>query len=62
MNASGVPDHCRIYALSDPTDAEFQGTCDYLHDESCTQCSELEEVMRTIQSECSNAPSEGRSR
>ena len=57
MNASGVPDHCRIYALSDPTDAEFQGTCDHLHDESCTQCSELEEVMRTIQSECLNAPS-----
>ena len=57
MEASEVPDHCRIYALSDPSNAEFQGYCDHLHNESCLQCYELEEVMRTIEGECSSTPS-----
>ena len=51
MDASGVPDHCRLYALSDPTDAEFQSTCDHLHGESCTQCTELEEVINMYHTE-----------
>lgn len=55
MEASEVPDHCRIYALSDPSNAEFRGSCDHLHNESCVQCYELEEVMRTIEDECSIA-------
>ena len=54
MEASEVPDHCRIYALSDLSDAEFRGSCDHLHNESCVQCYELEEVMRTIEEECSS--------
>ena len=52
MDASGIPDHCRLYALYDPTSAEFQSNCDHLHDDSCTQCTELEEVISTIKSEC----------
>ena len=52
MEASEVPDHCRIYALSDPSNAEFRGSCDHLHNESCVQCYELEEVMRTTEEEC----------
>ena len=55
MEASEVPDHCRIYALSDPSNAEFQGSCEYLHNESCEQCYELQEVLRTIEDECSSA-------
>ena len=55
MEASEVPDHCRTYALSDPSNAEFRGSCDHLHNESCVQCYELEEVMRTIEDECSIA-------
>ena len=47
----------RPTALSDPTNAEFQSICDHLHNESCRQCTELDEVIRTIQSECSSAPS-----
>ena len=55
MEASEVPDHCRIYALSDPSNAEFRGSCDHLHNESCEQCYELQEVLRTIEDECSSA-------
>ena len=52
MEVSEVPDHCRFYALSDPSNAEFRGSCDHLHNESCEQCYELEEVMRTTEEEC----------
>ncbi|CAH3044246.1 unnamed protein product, partial [Pocillopora meandrina] len=55
VEASEVPDHCRIYALSDPSNAEFQGSCDHLHNESCEQCYDLQEVLCTIEDECSSA-------
>ena len=55
MEASEVPDHCRIYALTDPSNAEFRGSCDHLHNESCVECYELEEVMRSKEEECSSA-------
>ena len=55
METSEVLDHCRIYALSDPSNAEFQGSCDHLYNKSCVQCYELEEVMHTIEEECSRA-------
>ena len=55
MEASEVPNHCRIYALSDPSNAEFWGSCNHLHNESCVQCYELEEVVRTIEEKCSSA-------
>ena len=48
-----VPDHCRIYALSDPSNAEFRDSCDHLHNESYEQCYELQEVLCTIEDECS---------
>ncbi|CAH3111947.1 unnamed protein product [Pocillopora meandrina] len=50
-----VPDHCRIYAPNDPSNAEFRGSCDHLHNESCEQCYDLQEVLRTIKDECSSA-------
>ena len=55
MEASKVPDHYRIYALSDPSNAEFRGSCDHLHNESCEQCYDLQEVLCTIEDECSSA-------
>ena len=55
MDASGVPDHRRLYALSDPN-AKFQSNCDHLHDDSCAQCTELKEVISTTKSECKNGP------
>ena len=55
MEASEVPDHCRMYALSDPSNAEFRGSCDHLPNESCEQCYDLQEVLRTIEDECSSA-------
>lgn len=44
VEATKVPDHCRIYALSDQSNAEFRGSCDHLHNESYEQCYELQEV------------------
>ena len=38
MEASEVPDHCQIYALSDPSNVEFRGSCDHLHSESDRSC------------------------
>ena len=55
MEASKVPVHCWIYALSDPSNAEFRGSCDHLHNESYEQCYELQEVLCTIEDECSSA-------
>lgn len=53
--ASRVSDHCRVHALSDPTDPVFQGSCDHPHNESCMQCRQLEETISTFESECSSA-------
>ena len=33
---SRVADHCAVYALSDPKEDHFQGTCDHAHDQSCS--------------------------
>ena len=57
VEASRVPDHCRVYALSDPNDGDFEGTCDHAHDESCPQCSQLENVLSTLESGCSDVQS-----
>ena len=55
QEASEVPDYCRIYAPNDPSNAEFRGFCDHLHNESCEQCYDLQEVLHTIEDECSSA-------
>ena len=51
--SSGIPDHCRIYALSDPKDSDYQSTCLHHHDDRCGQCSRLyltiEEIEKAIQ-------------
>ena len=53
--SSSVADHCRTYALSDSTDSDFQGHCSHPHNETCAQCCQLQEVLSTLESECSSA-------
>ena len=53
--SSNIADHCRTYALSDSTDSDFQGHCSHPHNESCAQCCQLQEVLSTLESECSSA-------
>ena len=42
-------------ALSDSTDPGFQACCSHPHNESCTQRCQLQEVLNTLESECSHA-------
>ena len=42
-------------ALSDSTDPGFQACCSHPHNESCTQGCQLQEVLNTLESECSHA-------
>ena len=37
-NESSIPDHCMVYALSDPRDSSFRGECQHVHEEHCTEC------------------------
>ena len=55
VESSSIADHCRTYALSDSTDPDFQACCSHPHNESCTQCCQLQEVLTTLESECSHA-------
>ena len=55
VESSSTADHCRTYALSDSTDPDFQAYCSHPHNESCTQCCQLQEVLTTLESECSHA-------
>ena len=50
---SKVPDHCKLYALSDPRDKDFQSVCEHEHSDTCDRCqsltSVLEEIDRAVQ-------------
>ncbi|XP_020625817.1 uncharacterized protein LOC110063197 [Orbicella faveolata] len=46
---SRVADHCAVYALSDPKEDHFQGTCDHAHDQSCSCCEGLDSVLSSIE-------------
>lgn len=43
-----MADHCSTYALSDPKEGNFSGTCDHLHDQSCSSCEGLKSVLSSI--------------
>ncbi|XP_035678162.1 uncharacterized protein LOC118416978 [Branchiostoma floridae] len=45
---SPVPDHCRVYALSDDTDEAFQGSCNHDHDKLCGPCEDYKVVISAI--------------
>ena len=54
---SACPDHCRVFALSDAKDADYQTLCNHEHDHACRDCDSLKEVIQEIQrsiSECSS--------
>ena len=35
---SACPDHCRVFALSDANDADYQTLCNHEHDHACRDC------------------------
>ena len=43
VESSSIADHCRTHALSESTDPDFQACC------------QLQEVLTTLESECSHA-------
>ena len=45
---SNIPDHCRTYALSDPTDKDFQSICAHDQLENCDRCELLASVLDDI--------------
>ena len=46
---SACPDHCRVFALSDAKDADYQTLCNHQHDHACRDCDSLKEVIQEIQ-------------
>ena len=52
------PDHCRNFALSDPTDESFQEKCSHEHSLFCDRCEDLKatlnDVLEKIQTHSSN--------
>ena len=50
---SACPDHCRVFALSDANDADYQTLCNHEHDHACRDCESLKEVIQEIQSSIS---------
>lgn len=47
---STVADHCRLFALSDPKEPNFQEQCDHHHDDSCDRCDQLTSALCEIES------------
>ena len=50
---SACLDHCRVFALSDANDADYQTLCNHEHDHACRDCESLREVIHEIQSSIS---------
>ena len=50
---SACLDHCRVFALSDANDADYQTLCNHEHDHACRDCESLKEVIQEIQSSIS---------
>ena len=48
--ASSIADHCRQYALSDPSDSDYQSSCDdHTHQDVCDRCEEMTTVLHKIE-------------
>ena len=48
--SSTVADHCRVFALSDPKEKEFQEQCDHSHRDACDRCDQLVSTICDIES------------
>lgn len=46
---SEVAEHCSVHALTDPSDKDFSQDCDHQHDERCSQCMALDNVLVCIE-------------
>ena len=46
---SACPDHCRVFALSDANDTDYQALCNHEHDHACRDCDSLKKVVQEIQ-------------
>lgn len=46
--SSRCADHCSVFALSDPSNDEFSGTCDHPHDMECIECGQFEQLTQLI--------------
>ena len=44
-SSSEVADHCSVHALIDPSDKDLCQECDHQHDERCSQCDALDNVL-----------------
>lgn len=56
-----MADHCSIFALTDPLDADLRQSCTHTHDGKCDQCtdlasalSDIEKLLREIPFSCDN--------
>ncbi|KAL9972551.1 hypothetical protein ACROYT_G018879 [Oculina patagonica] len=47
--SSDVADHCRVYALNDPKDRDYQSQCSHEHNTSCDNCDDLTKTMDEIE-------------
>ncbi|KAL9962183.1 hypothetical protein ACROYT_G031264 [Oculina patagonica] len=47
--SSNVADHCRVYALNDPKDRDYQSQCSHEHNTSCDNCDDLTKTMDEIE-------------
>jgi len=45
---SRVADHCRQYALSDPSDRNSHVLCEHQHIDQCDRCDAMEEALLDI--------------
>ncbi|KXJ11458.1 hypothetical protein AC249_AIPGENE89 [Exaiptasia diaphana] len=51
---SSVPDHCRVYSLSDPKDQQLSLDCNHRHEDKCSSCEELKATLTEIQESIEN--------
>lgn len=47
--SSDVADHCRVYALNDPNDHDYQSQCSHGHNTCCDNCDDLTKTMDEIE-------------
>ena len=43
------PDHCTVFALSDPVEEKFSSKCCHDHNQACPECKGIVDVLRAIQ-------------
>ena len=49
-DGSSCPDHCRVFALSDASDADYQDACSHTHDMACADCESLKSIVEEVES------------